>query len=136
MAHDIHVGSHAERGTNGEVEELSKRKKRLLKSKCDYRDVQIKKQGVRMIDKDNEDMHRLMNELTPHVENEFNKDSPSICCGRNRSKYPIRWSWQVLGKKHTQHLAGILTRHIHESCMKMRQDSGQMLGRFLAKILE
>ena len=72
---------------NGEVEELSKRKKRLLKSKCDYRDVQIKKQGVRMIDKDNEDMHRLMNELTPHVENEFNKDSPSICCGRSRSKY-------------------------------------------------
>ena len=36
----------------------------------------IKKQRVRMIEKDNEDMYRLMNELTPHVENEFNKDSP------------------------------------------------------------
>ena len=56
------------------------KEKRLLKSKCYYRDAQIKKlikkQRVKMIDKDNEDMHRLMNELTPHVENEFDKDSP------------------------------------------------------------
>ena len=48
------------------LKSCQKEKKRLLKSKCDYRDVQIKKlikkQGVRMIDKDNEDMHRLMNE--------------------------------------------------------------------------
>ena len=87
VAHDSHttyVCSHAERGTNGEVEELSKRKTRLLKSKCDYRDVQIKKlikkQGVRMIDKDNEDMHRLMNRRNwlPMLRMNLTRTSPSV----------------------------------------------------------
>ena len=77
----------------GEIEELSKRK-RLLKSKCYYRDAQIKKlikkQRVKMIDKDNEDMHRLMNELTPHVENKFDKDSPQY----------MLWKEQVMKPRH------------------------------------
>ena len=69
VAHDSHTTYH--RYAHMPREELMERlkscqkAKRLLKSKYDYRDVQIKKlikkQGVRMIDKDNEDMHRLMN---------------------------------------------------------------------------
>ena len=40
-----------------------------------------------MIEEDNEDMYRLMNKLTPHVENEFNKDSPQYMLWKEQVKY-------------------------------------------------
>ena len=65
MTATLHMYAHMPREELMERLKSYQKAKRLLKSKYDYRDVQIKKlikkQGVRMIDKDNEDMHRLMN---------------------------------------------------------------------------
>ena len=62
------------------------KKKEITQAQYDYQDVQIKKlikkQGVKMTEKDNKG--RLMDELSPHIESEFNKDSPKTCCGRSR----------------------------------------------------
>ena len=90
-AHDSHTHVYLPRQELVERLKSCQKEKRLLKSKSNYRDAQIKKlikkQGVKMTEKDNEDLSRLMEEISPHVESEFNKDSPQYMLWKEQVKY-------------------------------------------------
>ena len=95
VAHDSHttyVCSHAERGTNGEVEELSKSKKitqvKIWLPGCTNQETN---QEARSEDDWQRQWRHAQidepTELTPHVENEFNKDSPQYMLWKEQVKY-------------------------------------------------
>lgn len=81
VAHDSHTPyTHLQREQLVERLRNCQKEKRSLKSKCTYRSSHlknlIKKQGMRMADGDNDDFNRLIEELSPQVENEFEATPP------------------------------------------------------------
>ena len=94
VAHDSHTPyTHLQREELliGERLRNCQKEKRSLKSKCNYHSSHFKtlieKQGVRMADGDNDDFNRLMEELSPQVENEFDSDSPQYMFWKEQVKY-------------------------------------------------
>ena len=92
VAHNNHTPyTHLQRDELVERLWNCQKEKRSLKSKCNYRSSQIKKlikkQGVRMSDGDSDDFNRLIEELSPQVENEFDRDSPQYMLWKEQAKY-------------------------------------------------
>ena len=91
VAHDSHTKyTHLQRDELVERLRNCQKEKRSLKSKCSYRSAQIKiirTEGVKMSEGDSDDLSKLIEELSPQVENEFDKDSPQDILWREQAKY-------------------------------------------------
>ena len=92
VAHDSHTKyTHLQRDELVERLRNCQKEKRSLKSKCIYHSAQIKKiirkEGVKISEGDSDDLSKLIEVLSPKVENEFDKDSPQYMLWREQAKY-------------------------------------------------